>query len=219
MAGILKVDQLQSDSNLALKIASANVAFVDSSGLRVVGSNLSVAGTSVISSGKVPTTVMPAGTVLQVVQATKTDTWSTSGFTYADITGLSVTITPTSVSSKFLVMTNVNASSNYWKVYMNVVRNGTTLGLGDALSIRNRSTATFAQNASDMNAHGFILPLNVTLLDSPNTTSTLTYKLQGAGRSNDGTWVMYVNRSVPDRDVGEYDDRMASRLVVMEIAG
>ena len=55
MAGILKVDTLQSDSNLALKIATANVAFIDSNGLNVVGGNLTIGATQFAEGGQIQT--------------------------------------------------------------------------------------------------------------------------------------------------------------------
>jgi hypothetical protein len=55
LAGILKVDTLQSDSNLALKIATANVAFIDSNGLNVVGGNLTIGATQFAEGGQIQT--------------------------------------------------------------------------------------------------------------------------------------------------------------------
>ena len=56
--------------------------------------------------GTVITTTSPkAGNIIQVVQAVKTDTFTTSSTSFVDITGLSVTITPSSSSSKILVRT------------------------------------------------------------------------------------------------------------------
>ena len=43
------------------------------------------------------------GNILQVVSTTKTDTFSTTSTSYVDITGLSVSITPTSTSSKIFI--------------------------------------------------------------------------------------------------------------------
>ena len=52
----------------------------------------------------------PTGSVVQTVSATKTDHFSTAETTFQDVTGLSVSITPSSTSNKILVMTNVYAS-------------------------------------------------------------------------------------------------------------
>ena len=48
MAGILKCDQVQSDSNLSFQVAGANVAYMNSTGLQMTGGTLSLAGTTLI---------------------------------------------------------------------------------------------------------------------------------------------------------------------------
>jgi hypothetical protein len=63
MAGVIKVDTLQSDSNLALKIATANVAFIDSTGLNVVGGNLTIGATQFAEGGQVQTAGIADGAV------------------------------------------------------------------------------------------------------------------------------------------------------------
>ena len=55
---------------------------------------------------------IPTGKILQVVQATKNDVFSTTSTSYVDVTGLSVDITPASSSNKVLVICNVGKSSN-----------------------------------------------------------------------------------------------------------
>lgn len=164
-------------------------------------------------------TQLPSGSVINVYTVEKTDVWSKSGWGMADITGLSITLTPTSSSSKFLIAFSVRASADYWKSYVNLLRNGTALfvnadGSGDS---RTRVTSAIALNQTDSNSNGYTHHHVLTLLDSPNTTSPITYKLQGSGRG--ASSIMYVNRSVPDRTMTEYDDRMVSNMVIQEIAG
>jgi hypothetical protein len=113
-------------------------------------------------------------------------------------------------------MFRVCASSNYWATYVNLLRDSTTLFLGDASTGRNRTTSMIATNVTDSNDNGFLHYHTITYLDSPATSVSVTYKLQGSGRVS--SYVMYVNRSVPDRASTEFDSRMASSLVVMEIA-
>ena len=79
MSSILKVDQLQ-----------------DSGGNNLVTSN----GSGVI-------TAAGFGKVGQVLQTVKTDTFTSTSTSFTDITGLSVSITPSSTSSKILVMAHV----------------------------------------------------------------------------------------------------------------
>jgi hypothetical protein len=235
MAGTIIADYIRSDANkLSLNVGNTTFATINAMGLlsntgvQIISPTGTINAASIaagtipagaLAAGSVARTNMFAGSVLQVSQAVKTDTWSTSGFTFADITGLSVTLTPTSVNSKFLIMTRVIASSNYWATYVNLLRNGTQLFAGDAAGNRPTPTSFYGTNNTDSNDNGFVHIHNIIFLDSPNTTNQVTYKLQGAGRSEGGSRTMYVNRSVPDRASGEYDARAASSLVVMEIAG
>lgn len=134
---------------------------------------------------------MPAGAVLQVVEAeysTQTDISSTS---YAD-SGLSVSITPTSSSSKILVITNVHCFINGTGIIgLNIVRGSTQIAEADV-------AVSFDNNTGDMSV--------LTKLDSPNTTSATTYKVQMKKTSASDT--PRINQQ-----------NGGSRITVMEIAG
>jgi hypothetical protein len=232
MAGTIIADYIRTDSNkLSLNVGNTTFATINAMGLLSNTGVQIISPTGTINAASIAAGTIPAGAlasgavargnmyfgaVLQVAQATKTDTWSTSGFTMADITGLSVTLTPTSTTSKFLVMARVVASSNYWATYVNLLRDSTVLHLGDAATGRNRTTSMMATNVTDSNDNGFLHYHVITYLDSPATSGSVTYKLQGSGRAP--SYVMYVNRSIPDRASGEFDSRTASSLIVMEIA-
>ena len=116
------------------------------------------------------------GKVLQVVQGTKTDTFSTSSgaeTAFVD-TGLSVTITPSSSSNKILVLWNMNVGASAANITNIKLQRGTTdISVGDASGNRIRVTqasgGNWATYASDVAAGQY--------LDSPSTTSATTYKL------------------------------------------
>jgi hypothetical protein len=168
------------------------------------------AGVEILNnSGRV--VVGQAGSVLQVVSTVKTDTFSVATATFTDVTGLSVSITPSSSSSKILVMFGVAAGpSNASSQNLRLVRNSTVIYAGDAASNRPLGYAsTYA--SSDY----IVFPVGGSYLDSPATTSATTYKIQVA--SSGGT-TTYVNRTVGDRDTTAYDLRGASSITVMEIA-
>ena len=86
---------------------------MDASALQLVGSNVTVGGTNVIQSGRVVRTGMPAGAVLQVVQTVKTSIFSMSSLSWTAVTGYSATITPTSSTSKILVMFSHSQTTDY----------------------------------------------------------------------------------------------------------
>ena len=175
----------------------------------------SVANTAIV--GRIATAQQPTGTVLQTVTANKTDTFSTTNWTMVDVTGLSVTLTPRDANSRFLILYKVVASNNYYATYINLVRNGTAIALPDAAGSRARVTSQYALDQTQSNAHGFVHHHNLSYVDTPATTSSITYKIQVSGR--DGGYVTYINKAVPDRDTTEYDVRHTSFITVLEIAG
>ncbi len=159
--------------------------------------------------GTVATTAT-AGKILQVVQTTKTDTQSIQSQTFTDISGMSVTVTPTSASSKILVMFSVSvATSSYGMV--NLVRGSTDIFKGGAAGNRvNCTVAAITQNTYECETYSH------TFLDSPNTTSATTYKLQAA-TPHQGTYTIMVNRATTDTDYN-YVPRPVSSITVMEVA-
>lgn len=173
-------------------------------------------------------TGVPAGSVINVQQALKTDvqtiTNSSTFPDWEDITGLSITMTPKSASSKFFIQSCVMCSGQYWKVYVNLVRVvggvSTELQLGDARGTYRPRYRSGVLDNTFQDTHGPMQYIPHLIIDSPNTTSDVTYKLQGSGR-NLSENIMYINRSVPDRDnsSGEYDSNGSSSIVIMEIAG
>jgi hypothetical protein len=154
-----------------------------------------------------------AGSVLQVLSATKTDTLSTTSTTMTDVTGLSVSITPSSASNKILVCCFISVGApNTNFAYINLVRGSTAICIGNTAS--NRPTVT-GMSFSGVTNEGVMNFLPITFLDSPSTTSSTTYKIQircaTAGNA-------YINRSSRDQDLTSNDVRTASTITVMEIA-
>jgi hypothetical protein len=169
LAGILKVDRIQSDSNLAFSIAGSNVAFMNATSLQMAGSNVSLAGTNVFTSGKLVTAAQPTGAVLQVVQGTYSTQVTNATQTNAD-SGLTATITPSSATSKILCI--VNMAGLY---------NGGNNGLGLQLQLIRGATniIQFARYTNYISsALGLLTNAGTNYLDSPETTSATTYKVQ-----------------------------------------
>ena len=186
------------NSNDAIEALQAKVG-VDSSAV-TTSLDYKVAQLEAISHGK----------ILQVVSTTKTDTFSTASSSFVDITGLSVSITPTSASSKILVMAHITAGVNANSGYNLLLRDSTIILQGDAASSRPRiSVAVMNTSTYEMQT------TPVVFLDSPSTTSSITYKLQG--RANAGA-TYYVNRGNGDRDTAAYDGRGTSTITVMEVS-
>jgi hypothetical protein len=111
----------------------------------------------------------------QVIQVALPSGFSTTSSSYVDVTGLSATITPTSASSKILVSFNGNISST--------ISNPASVGTYGIKVVRNNSADMFERyflmyTPSSSNMVSYFMPLVGEYLDSPNTTSAVTYKVQ-----------------------------------------
>jgi len=151
------------------------------------------------------------GKVLQVVSTTKTDV-ATASTGWNDITGMSVSITPSATSSKIFVLVHANIC-NVTTVtngaMVRLVRDSTAIAVGTG-TLSNRIAASFEFNGSGTSRSS--TSGSIMHLDSPSTTSATTYKLQGYSAS--GTFGL--NRINPDND-DAYTGRHASSITAMEI--
>ena len=160
--------------------------------------------------------VMAAGHVVQVLQANKTDTFvSMNAATFTDVPDLSLSITPTSATSKILVVSDIALGHNTNAyAYYRVLRDSTHINGGDVVSGQPNINGMTYDNANN----GIIQRVPMTYLDSPSTTSSITYKVQVATGSTNTSIGVYVNKSAADAAYTTYYPRMASSLILMEIA-
>ena len=149
-------------------------------------------------------TALPAGVggkVLQVVSTNKTSLFSTTSTSYVDVTGLSVSITPSSTSNKIFIITtpsiNVSdeASNFYLDSYVYLLRNST--GIAESRGAVNTGNTSLADNFQNS---------CISYLDTPNTTSSITYKIQTKCSSSNFT-------------VRWCRDSLSSTITAYEIAG
>ena len=159
--------------------------------------------------------VFPAGSIIQVVSTTKTDTFSTTSTSFTDVTGLTATITPSSASSKILVVASVGLGTGTPSATLRARLNGGNADdfVGDASSNRAR-VATYLRTTGENDWRVTMIPAHFTYLDSPASTSATTYAVQISVDTGTG----YVNRSTTDGDNAAYG-RGASSITLMEIAG
>jgi len=166
------------------------------------------------SSGLLKSAAGGGGKVLQVLQTVKTDTFTTTSTSYTDVTGMSVTITPSSTSSKILVTAFIGSYSNTTNDQGTDIQLAGTSGVlafvGDAAGSRRRASIGTGRIAADTKMIGLNGTIN--FLDSPNTTSATTYKVQMVVSGGTGTF----NRNGEDLDT-VYRPRTASSITVMEI--
>jgi hypothetical protein len=160
-----------------------------------------------------PVTISGSGQVpVQVVSTTKTDTFASATASWNDITGLSVTITPTNSANKILVMYNIMTGETSSQFPMiRIVRGSTVIAVGDLAGSRTQATTSAWSNGANNATH--IQSMN--FLDSPSTTSATTYKLQTIATAGQS---VFLNRNGRD-DNASYEPRGVSTITVMEISG
>jgi len=163
MSSILKVDQLQ-----------------DSGGNAIITSD----GSGNLTAGTIPSKTIGTGAIIQVVTDIKSGsdaTMNTTSTSFVD-TWQTVSITPSSTSSKIYIVatSQMTNTSNSVQVRPSIFRDSTNLGGGlqSALTLYfNTSSGAYAW-----------LPVTLTYLDSPATTSEITYTVKMKVGSGTGYW-------------------------------
>lgn len=173
-------------------------------------------GTGVISSS------LPTGAVLQTLQANKTDRQLIESQSFVNI--LTQAITPSATSSGILIMAYLSLSGD-GHFDVRVTRNdanidnaaGTGVGMGDQVgSNRVRSAAHFYTVTNFNVSYSSNTPC-IVLLDYPNTTSAITYKVKGC-TPHHSSYDMLVNYQASDSDVN-WAATAVSSFTVQEIKG
>jgi hypothetical protein len=168
----------------------------------------------ILASGQsIPRAALPTGSVLQVVNITKTDVFTTTSSSFVDVTGLSASITPTSASSKILVMVSFCFSANSGSGYpqTRMLRDSTAVYVGTDVGSRTPALNLTYGYAQDQ---GFITPAAAQFLDSPATTSSTTYKIQTRNTAGNTVRIGATGDDTNDQT----RIRAASSIVLMEIA-
>tara|TARA_X000000368_G_scaffold4595_1_gene3507 strand:+ start:2268 stop:2822 length:555 start_codon:yes stop_codon:yes gene_type:complete len=159
-------------------------------------------------------TGITTGKILQVVTVTKTDRFSVgSNASWHDVTGMSVNITPTSASNKILFMMTLYTGADT-NSFTRMMRDSTPIGVGTAATGSQVNVTT--NPARDKNDTAQLMPQVMHVLDSPNTTSQVTYKVQfrSYGAS---TYYVYLNRARNDEN-NNWHTCTASSITAMEVA-
>jgi hypothetical protein len=154
-----------------------------------------------------------AGCILQVAQGIETSVQnSLNSSTFADIPNITATITPTSTSSKILVMVSLYGGSTS-NCGVRLMRGTTPIAVNTnspSGSRRVGSAGDFYANASNTGC-----TISITFLDSPATTSATTYKMQYITTAG---YPLCLNSNYSDADAA-YVCRGVSTITLMEIAG
>ena len=161
-----------------------------------------------------------AGGIIQIRQTLKTDSFNTNSQNLVDITGMSVSITPTRSDSKILVQVHLSFGGDdnmYGQVRLVRDPGDQTVGGSTAVS-GNQRNGTFGVNTPNgANGQYKMYSAECQILDSPATTSTLTYKLQVASTNTGGNY-FYLNRP-SNNDNQQYIIGGSSTITAMEVSG
>lgn len=158
--------------------------------------------------------VPPAGSVIQVVQGVRTTTLVIDSASYVEF--LSATITPLSASSKILISATVNGSmSANGSAFLSLFRGSSQIAIGT--DANGNPKVSFALDnggvVGDAEVSG-----GLTWLDSPNTTSSISYSVRG-NRGPDSAGRLNINRSNNYPSSTTWDKNSVSSITLMEISG
>ena len=136
------------------------------------------------------------GKVLQVLNTTRDQSSSTSSSSFVDInSGFKVDITPSSTSSKILI----------WCHIAGIATNSNSTSACSIQVLRDSTSVAYNENIKYGSQFPESFSTTITHLDSPNTTSQITYKPQFRNRESAN-----VSINISNNDISE--------MVVMEIA-
>jgi hypothetical protein len=143
-----------------------------------------------------------ASKIAQVVSTTKTDAFSTTSTSLVDVTGMSVSITPTSATSTILVLTGLAlGASGSTRSFAQLLRGATSIATSTGFALSNQTSVTYGLDFQSQY-------VSIAFIDSPATTSATTYKFQMKVDTGTG----YVNAQGGATGHGN-----VSTLTVMEI--
>ena len=162
------------------------------------------------------------GGIIQIKQTVKTDTFSQSTVscnTFSNDCGLNVSITPTSSSSKIYIMgtANMSGSDATSGHAIGLFKDGSVLSsaTGDANGNRTR---VMHQTWNETSYTGLITSVPFQFLDSPATTSSITYGIRLMILASASTSHIYLNRSKSISDDLAYKGMTISTITAMEVS-
>ena len=159
------------------------------------------------------------GKILQVSQAVKTDTQSlASSATPVDITGLSVTITPASSSSKFYITGKLCLSDqNYSQTIAHLNVNGSNVGQPAAVGnrISGHTGMGYIENEDQYAVNS--VPIDFLVNASDGNAHTIKVQWSQADTVGNDSKTIYINRSLTDENSSGAGSRWISTLTVMEV--
>ena len=144
-----------------------------------------VTGTLPTGNGGTGATTFAPGKILQTINVAITSEYSTTSGSFSDVTGFSLSITPSATSSKIYVgvyaqmyNNDTDTQSGASTKFLRNVNGGGYTNLSAQGAGISAIVSTVDASAGSNNAH--LIPFNVTLIDSPSATTVCNYKIMGA---------------------------------------
>ena len=160
-----------------------------------------------------------AGKILQIVHVNSNTHQSSTSTSYVDLSGVTASITPSSSNNKiYIICTLAISKSNNQGFLGRIVRNGSAISGAGGVRIA-------GQNIQE---EGVMLNMRTTIydthpgvihfLDTPATTSAVTYKAQGkvTGSGSGINFTFYLNRTAQGQNY-LYDSPTFSSITLMEV--
>jgi len=195
--------------------ANSNVILDSSAANTDVGSLMSYEAGAVDGAVTLPVgrdNLSLAGGIAQVVavEQTAASTISNPGGSFVDLSGMELTITPTSSNSRVFLTGQFNIQGSSTNIgHLRLVRDSTVIHLGDADGSKNRA---FAEMKAAANTTSDTVPM--CFVDSPATTDPVIYKIQVTSNN-----ALFYNRATSTENDNNTQSRTASSLIAMEILG
>jgi len=198
----IKVDKISPQSGTALAVGDSGDTITIPSGATITNS-----GTATGFGGGKVLAYIP--TTSAVTLATQASTTSTS---YVDVSGASVAITPSATSSKILVIANaaINNATTGYSTYVQLVRGSTAIGNGTAVGTAYACFGFFEGSAGSSSS--WASNCSIAYIDSPSSTSAVTYKIQMAVNGGTG----YIGGPA---GTGNGTGRSATNITLLELSG
>ena len=187
--------------------ASADAITMDGSGNVTFPANATCSGTA---------TGFGGGKILNFESTLITGVKSTTSTSFSDISGFSVNITPTAASSKVFVQISMRISGESNEAYLQLVRSvgGSDTAIGNGTGGNHDAfQSVFIRTGS--NGYYDYVNTSFAMLDSPNTTSAITYKVQW--RLLQGQ-TLYLGRTHYSTTTANYSGSSSNSITAMEVA-
>jgi len=168
--------------------------------------------------GSISASALPAGSIIQAVQGSYTTQTSFAGNgTTFFATGLSASITPSSTSNKILALVTIgvfaSSTANVTAAFQ-LQRGGTPVGNGVPSGSRQGALFRLGNYTGDGN-HGS--GLSFSYLDSPSSTSALTYTVNVEPQNGQTFYINYTGLNSNNSD--SYATYVASYIILLEVKG